>query len=275
MHHIVQANLFNETGFTALVGELEDQGLPYTVVKVVPFAHTLEPDISPEGPVMVWGATTLGHIAAERGWKPGQIQNEKFDMRYLKQRFGPYFLNDDAEFCAFGDLQFEGRRFIRPVHDSKTFSGTVMDNTGLVKWQQQVLDVSDGYSTLRVDTPAMHASLKELTLEARFFVVEGRVVTGSLYRFEGRPAQQRRVDGNPVFKPLEEFARKMLLVDCSRKELTPVEPIAQAYALDVAQVEGGDYTVVEINTINSSGFYACNMSAVIRALEAMQLQAVV
>lgn len=271
MLHIVQSNLFNERGFQELIGALESNGCPYTVVKVVPFSHELEPDVRPDGPVMVWGATTLGHIAAERGWEPGRLQNEKFDMRYLRARFGPHFLNSDAQFCAFGNLKFEGQKFIRPVHDSKSFTGAVIDGAELEGWKRQVLDVSDGYSTLRMDTPAMHASLKEIWLEARFFIVGNKPVTGSLYRFEGRPVQ-RRIDGDPMFQELEEFARQMPLVDCSRMELTPAEPIAMAYALDVALPKGGGGPkVVEVNSINSSGFYKCDMGAVVRALENMVL----
>lgn len=275
MHHIVQDNLFNEFGFRTLVEALEEQKVPYTVVKVVPFAHVIEPDINPEGPVMVWGATTLGHIAAERGWKPGRFQNEKFDMRYLKQRFGPYFLNEDAQFCTFGELEYEGVKFIRPVHDSKTFSGTVMDGSELREWKQKVLDVSDGYSTLTMDTPVMYASPKKIELEARFFIVDGKVVSGSSYRTLGRQIMYQRVDANnPLFSQLLQFAKDSLWTDCSRQELTPPEPIAPAYVLDVAQVEGEKlmdrFKVVEINTINSSGFYATDMSAVIRALESLR-----
>lgn len=149
----------------------------------------------------------------------------------------------------------------------KTFSGAVMDGGELEKWKRQVLGVSSGYSTLTMGTPAMHAGPKDIELEARFFVVDNVVVTGSSYRTLGRQIMYDRVDAdNPLFGPLLDFARKMVLVDCSRTELTPAEPIAQAYVLDVAQA-GGEPKVVEVNTINSAGFYASDMGAVVRALE--------
>lgn len=196
MHHVVQENLFNEFGFRDLLVALEDNECQYTVVKVVPFAHELEPDINPEGAVMVWGATTLGHIAVEKGWKPGRFQNEKFDMRYLTKRFGPYMLNDDAQFCTFGELEYEGLKFVRPVHDSKSFSGTVLDGAELAEWKQRVLNVSDGYTTLTMDTPVMYAESKKIDLEARFFIVDGTIVTGSSYRTLGRQIMYQRVDSN-------------------------------------------------------------------------------
>lgn len=272
MYHVVQDNLFNEYGFRDLLVALDANGCQYTVVKVIPFAHQLEPDINPEGSVMVWGATTLGHIAVEKGWKPGRFQNEKFDMRYLTTRFGPYMLNADAKFCTFDELQYEGLKFIRPVHDSKSFSGTVMDGAELAAWKQKVLDVSDGYATLRPETPVMYAEPKNIDLEARFFIVDGSVVSGSSYRSLGRQILYQRIDGNnPLFRPMVDFVRDMLAVDFTESdsyESSYAEPIDKAFVMDVGQI-GNEYKVVEINTINSAGFYATDMGAVVRALENM------
>jgi hypothetical protein len=266
---------------------LEENGCQYTVVKVLPharkgdviehnfdesvhFAHELE--LPPDDTVMVWGATTLGHIAVEKGWKPGRFQNDKFDMRYLTKRFGPHMLNSDAKFCTFSELEFEGLKFIRPVHDSKSFSGTVIAGDELAKWKTRVLDVSDGYATLRPETEVMYAEPKDIDLEARFFIVDGTVVSGSSYRSLGRQILYQRIDGNnPLFRPMVDFVRDMLAVDFTESdsyESTYAEPIAEAFVMDIGQV-GDQYKVVEINTINSAGFYATDMGAVVRALENM------
>lgn len=274
MHHIVQANLFNEFGFKSLLDALQEVGVPYTVVQVIPFSHQLEPDINPEGAVMVWGATTLGHIAVEKGWKPGRFQNEKFDMRYLTKRFGPYMLNDDAQFCTFGELEYEGMKFIRPVHDSKLFSGTVLDGTELAEWKKKIEDTSDGYATLTMGTPVMYAEPKKIDLEARFFIVDGTIVTGSSYRTLGRQVMYQRVDStNPLFYPMVEFVKDMLAVDCTESDTydsTYAEPIDLAYVMDIGLVDD-EYKVVEINTLNSAGFYASDMRAVVQALEELNV----
>jgi hypothetical protein len=288
MHHVVQENLFNEFGFRDLLVALENNGCKYTVVKVLPharkggiiehnfdesvhLAHELE--LPSDEAVMVWGATTLGHIAVEKGWKPGRFQNDKFDMRYLTKRFGPYMLNDDAQFCTFGELAFEGTKFIRPVHDSKSFSGTMIDGAELAEWKKRVEDTSDGYATLTMDTPVMYASPKKIDLEARFFIVDGTIVTGSSYRTLGRQIMYQRVDSNnPMFQPMVEFVKDMLAVDCTDEsdtyDSTYAEPIEVAYVMDIGLVDG-EYKVVEINTLNSAGFYASDMGAVVRALEAL------
>jgi hypothetical protein len=288
MHHIVQDNLFNEFGFKTLLDALEENGCQYTVVKVLAHAregdiidHNFGPDVvfahelKLEGSVMVWGATTLGHIAVEKGWKPGRFQNEKFDMRYLKARFGPHFLNDDAQFCPFSELNFEGSKFVRPVHDSKSFSGTLIDGVALAEWKNRIMDLSnDGYISLTPETPVMYAEPKKIDLEARFFIVDGTLVTGSSYRTLGRQIMYQRVDSNnPLFHPMVEFVKDMLAVDCSESDTydsTYAEPIDTAYVMDIGLC-GGEYKVVEINTLNSSGFYASDMGAVVRALEGLNV----
>jgi len=272
MHHVVQTDLFHEYGYTTIINALNEQQVPYTVVKVAPFAQRgdiveakYDSDIpyahnlNIEGKVMVWGSTTHGHIAAEKGWKPGRFQNDNFDMRVLFEKYGANMLSSDAKFCTFGELEYTGMKFIRPVHDSKTFSGVVMDGSGLAEWKKRVLDVTDGYSTLRSDTPVMYASPRNIELEARFFVVNGRVVTGSSYRTLGRQCMYQRIDSlNPLFHPLLRYAQGQ--VDWWSPD--------DAFVLDVGVVDGIPY-VLEINSINGAGFYACDMNAVVKALENM------
>lgn len=273
MHHVVQANLFNEFGFKTLLDALHENGCPYTVVKVIPFAHTLEPEVefSPDEAVMVWGSLTLGGIAHERGWVPGCFQNENFDMRVLAKRFGKHFLNADATFCTFEEMDFKEPMFCRPVHDTKTFTGAVVHPEELTEWKRRVIELSNtGYSSLTPDTPVMYASLKDVDFEARFFIVDGTIVTGSSYRTLGRQIMYHRVDSNnPLFHPMLEFVKDMLAVDCQESDTydsTYAEPIDVAYVMDIGLVDG-EYKVVEVNCINSAGFYACDMRAVIRALE--------
>ena len=112
----------------AASGTFEELGSPYSVVKIVPFSHDLE-GVSgawPESgvPVMAWGMTTVEEVAKRLGWKPGVFKNANFDMRVLHQNYGGAMLNSDAEFHRLGEVPgFEGARFIRPVHDTKSFTG--------------------------------------------------------------------------------------------------------------------------------------------------------
>lgn len=251
MHHVVQENLFNEIGFSVLLKALEDNNCPYTIVKVLPhakrgdiidhnfgkdvvFAHEL--DFPADKKVMVWGSLTLDGIAKERGWNPGCFQNENFDMRYLNKRFGGYMLNSDAVFCTFAEINFNTPMFCRPVHDTKTFSGELIDPADLPKWKDSILHMSNtGYSMLTPDTPVMYATPKSVGLEARLFVVDGTIVSGSSYRSLGGQILYQRIDyNNPLFHPLLAFARDMLCIDFAEEYGDNWgKPIAPAFVIDV------------------------------------------
>ena len=103
------------------------------------------------------------------------------------------------------------------------------------------------------------ASPKQVNEEARFFVVDGRVVAGSTYRVHGRVLYRSVDSSNPLYLPLRQFAEWMA------REWQP----AEAFVLDVARMgpEFKDLRVVEVNCLNSSGFYDANMLAVVKAIE--------
>ena len=255
MHHIVQDNLFSEFGFRKLLRALEELELPHTVVGVSS-SREIVPDVRPEGPVMVWGSITLGRIAAERGWRPGRFYSEHFDMRMLHEKYGDHMLNADVSYCEFGSIpEFQERRFIRPVHDTKAFSGKVVSWPETKEWKEKVLAAPNDSARLKRNTLVMLSSVKTIGLEARFFVVDGRVVSGSTYRTLGQTVYQD-VRNYPMAKPLLYFAQQM--VDSWQPD--------RAFVIDVAEAEG-EQKIVEINCINSAGFYDIDMRAVVMALE--------
>jgi len=261
MHHVVQNGLFSEFGFKNLMNALEKQEIPYTVVEVVPSSHEIIPNITADGPIMVWGAITLGRIAAERGWKPGRFMNHNFDMRVWLEKYQSHMLNGDAIFSELGSIsEFKGRRFIRPVHDSKLFSGTAMSWAEIEEWRKKILNVSDGYVSLDLTTPVMVSSVKDISLEARFFVVDGQVISGSTYRTL-RQILYREVHEYPMAHPLLDFAQRM--ADLWEPD--------KAFVIDVAEVDG-EPKIIELNCINSSGFYATNVNAVVMAIENLDLE---
>ena len=277
MHHVIQKNLFNEFGFRYLIEALELNKYEYTIVNVIPFSHELTPDIeiSSQEKVMVWGSLTLDGIAKERGWKPGSFQNENFDMRILHKIYGDKYLNSDAVFCAFAEMNFDAPMFCRPVHDTKTFSGSVIYPDDLKEWKERIIHLSNtGYSSLRPNTPVMYASSKKVDFEARFFIVDGKVITGSTYRNFGEVMYQRVEYNNPMFHPMLQFAEQMVAYWSPIRG--PVQelgihsshkgPHDSGFVLDIASING-EYKVIEINCLNSSGFYLCDMNAVVRALE--------
>src|SRR5262245_53723439 len=75
--------------------------------------------------------------------------------------------NAPASLEGFPSLR--GRRFIRPVHDSKLFSGTVMSWAEIEEWRKKMLNGSDGSASLDLTIPVMASSVKQTSLEPKFY----------------------------------------------------------------------------------------------------------
>ncbi|MNV68283.1 hypothetical protein D3C71_1611220 [compost metagenome] len=85
------------------------------------------------------------------------------------------------------------------------------------------------------------------------FIVAGQVVSGSSYMINGLFDVTQ-----PVPSDVEEFAQKMIGI------YSP----AKAFVLDIAVIQEG-LKIVEINNINSSGFYNCNIEKIVKALNSL------
>ena len=253
---VVQENIQNEDKYEAFVAALRDLNVEHTIVKVVPFARTLIPDVNPVGRVVAWGSVSMDYVSKTKGWVPGTFLNDNFNQVVWSAAYGDNMLNADYEVHEFGSIpKFEGTKFIRPVHDMKVFSGMVVHGEEVENWKEAIQRISDGYSSLRPETPVSVSSVKELAMEWRLFVVGGKVVAGSRYRQYGL-TDIRLIESDSA--PWQ-FAQKM--VDLWQP--------ADAFVIDVVSMMNGDMKVVEINCINSAGFYAADMRAVVEAIEAL------
>lgn len=96
------------------------------------------------------------------------------------------------------------------------------------------------------------AKLKEILLEWRFFVVNGKPITASLYKRGG----EVRYDAN-VDQRVWDFAQKVCDTWCPNPAL----------ALDICENADKELKVMEINSICSAGFYALDMFKFVAAIE--------
>ncbi|MFZ6681682.1 ATP-grasp domain-containing protein [Undibacterium sp. Tian12W] len=247
MHWVIQRSIFKPGNYDLLIQALDSLEVVYTSVTIKPGTYDLEPAVKLTGKVYVCGAIKLAKIANERGWLPGSLLNENFNFNVWQQHLGSELLNHAVGTGKLADIDTARYKqfFIRPMEDNKAFDGTVIDNEMLADWR------SDPEKSNLLELDVMVSPVKDIYREYRLFVVNGRVVTGSLYKMAGRPQVSADLDD-------EVLAYAQTVVS----KWTP----AQAFVMDVCLSEDG-YKVIEFNNINSSGFYA---SDVLKYVDAIQ-----
>lgn len=267
MFWVVQNNLWNEMNFMNMIDCLVRLEIPHEIIKVIPFINEIagennEPNYTwspPAGiPTFVCGGTTLVKIAQKKGWMPGVFLNENFDNRVQLEKWGYHMLNHDSVVRQFGDIPtsiLPEQFFIRPVLDDKSFSGHVSTLDKLRIWQKKVIKLRDVYTSLDENTLVSIASVKQIHKEHRFFIVDGKIATYSTYKLGDRVVKRND------FLTVE-------LTNFVNARIAEWQP-DRAFVIDIAET-ASDFKIIEVNCINSSGFYACDVMKLVIAIEKMK-----
>ena len=262
MHWILQDNLFNEAAYQVLLETLERFELPHSVHKVVPFVGELlpEPELSTKN-VMCMGSYSLRHAAKKYGWNPGVFDLEPMDFKVQRTIWGQEMLNADSKVVKFKDASFGDHEdlFIRPIQDSKVFAGKVFQREEFEDWQRKVVVLEHDYgNSLTKDTLIQVSPPKVIYVEARFWIVKGEIVTSSIYK------RGKRVEySTEVPNCYHRYVYKML---AAWQKRTNGKLPHDAFVIDIADTPEG-MKIVEINTLNSCGFYAADIQKLVMALE--------
>lgn len=256
MKWVIQDNIFNEVFFDKLLEYLGRMEIPYELVKCVPFTGDMLPEPKIEGKAIAIGSYSYTNKAKALGWNPGSWTNENFDYRVWSEKWKGLCLNEPALVCDFAKVPFtEELFFLRPCADDKIFTGAVYSWDEYYEWRKKIdLLVRDNTTIdLNHDTPVVVAEPKHIVSEYRFVVINGHVISGSLYKSNGVGIQ----------KEVEEHETELLDFV---KHVVSVWTPADVFALDIA-LHDGKYYVLEMGNFNSAGLYHCDIQKIVNALE--------
>ncbi len=255
MFYLIQKNVFKFEHYDVIFEALNRLGLEYEVVDCPPFTDRLEFNTTRKD-VFCFGSVKMAGQAVKEGWYPGSFYGGNHDFLAYKDEYKDNLLNYDSEICGFAEpLDFtryiDRALFIRPCKDSKVFNGAVYSK---MKWEDLVYNsLTNGHVTiLTPDTPIQVSEVKVVYREIRVWIVDGKVVTASYYRYHTNSVFFEEVEPEAL-----EFAQRMV----------DIYQVAEAFVMDVCYTPDG-WKIVEINCINCSGFYKGDMQKVIMALEA-------
>lgn len=246
-----------ESGFPSFADAAEDAGHKVYRVKYKPIAQMIEgdmPDLGIYEPVIAYGTIQFCKVFERlfgKHYRPGLFYNpavksfEKFAVHY--NELG-WLLNDDYYILPFGEV--ESRRkggipfFIKPLSGLKDFVGQVIT-------ADQFADLSP-FHPIPPETLCVISAAKDIQAEFRYVIVEGRVITGSEYRWDN--VLDVRIDTHPACDALANLVATYHWQPDS------------VYICDIALTGDSSAHIIELNAFSSSGLYACDTNKIVAAV---------
>jgi hypothetical protein len=250
MRWLVQNSGVADTFTTKLISELIHQDKTWYGFGCTPDGEKLTglEDFNYDIPTLVFGSTrAMQIISSESNFKPGVFYSDEwFDPSFLIGKRDD-LLNGKQTKTYVGTIRQDWIReavFIKSVMP-KVLSGQVIEPEEYYDWILENERLLEGEEIIC-------SPVEKIEKEWRFFVINGSVVTGSLYRWNGLTMSNEPISGE-VYKVAQDMARKFL----------PHPTIT----MDICLLRSGEYKLVEFNCIGSSGLYKSDVGLLVRALE--------
>lgn len=248
MKWLVQNNLYREEqDFEVVKNTFERFGIEYFELSVSKGKLIPEPELD-DSPIMILGGYSLMRYAVENNLTPGCFSNN-MDMTSWINHYKENMLNFDSKILPLGKVDEDGCFFLRPEHDSKEFSGLTFDNRE--EFEQWRIDTIATSIICDENTSVVVSELKCIHRETRFFIIDGEIISASVYKINGDPRTSTYINQEEI-----DFVNEMINL------WTP----NRAFVMDVATTDNG-MKIVELNCINCSGFYEADIQKIIMTLD--------
>jgi len=133
---------------------------------------------------------------------------------------------------------------MKPDNDMKDFCGDIVDSKEIRKFYETV---SAGGFCFDPNIDVVLCKPKSIGFEYRLFMIDDRVIAKSSYRLKSMIVQDQ-----PVPDAVVNFA-------IAQSRIWRPDHV---YVMDVCETDDG-HKIVEFNCFNASGFYNCNIDAIV------------
>lgn len=253
---IIQNNLIAENDLKQIQAACMSFGIDFEEVTVIPFSSEI-PEFTTDDKINIYyGATTfIDNLYKQREKPIGVFFDEyNFSIENYINKWGKFMLNDEAEITTFGEFSkknYDDEKlfFVRPDADDKSFVGDVRSFLKMKQWNESF----QKFDNVQLDenTKIIVAEPYNIEKEWRNYIVNGKVVTSSLYR-KNFKLNKSAID---IPQSMIEFVEERC------KEYQPNE----IFVMDIALC-GGDYYIIECGCMNSVGLYACDVKKLVKKI---------
>lgn len=255
MFYLIQSNIYSDPDHHKVFEALEELGLPYFAIEFTD--KVTEIDLPTDRTdIFVYGSVKLARFTKRyENWSPGSFYGGNHLYEIYSKEYGPHLLNAESSVHRFADaLEWKPgeQKFIKPFQVAKIFTGKVFTETKWTDFVSRSLE-NPPNPLLTADALVQASVPQQIIKEARLWIVGGTVVAGVYYKFNGDVAFEREVAPEGI-----EFAREML----------DIYEVADAFVMDICLTVDQGWKIVEVNCINSAGFYpGLNIKSLFKSLE--------
>lgn len=195
-------------------------------------------------------------IQRETNWIPGVWGNRKnLECTHYYPKLGKFLLNSDYIMLPYGELLRNSeflfntlgkntQLFVRPSSPSKTFTGQTISG---YHYEDDVKRL--GFYDVEPESLVIVSSPKDIDVEWRMIVIDGKVVAGSQYKTE------------TLTQIREGYPDEVLIY---AQEIADTYRLDDAYVIDVAK-SNSELKLIEVNSFSSSGWYLADKPAIVSA----------
>jgi hypothetical protein len=215
--------------------------------------------------VIFHGSLQHGRRVVQTKCYPGiYLTLENYECHRYYGHFGEHLLNSNYIMMGLNDVLRNKNRifgrfgtdslFIRPSNGYKSFPGQTLP---YLNFDQEFDILTKSYGGIDLGKLVVVSPVQEINEEYRFIVVDGKVVSGSLYMdTNNRKSWAAYYDKECTDLGAIKFA----------SEMAEIYQPDRAYTLDVCKLTNGDYKLIEINSFCCASMYGCNYDNVVKAI---------
>lgn len=262
---LLQSSHRNDIVLRQEVEALNKLGYPWKDFGVIPFTTEITGLDEPLEFIIVRAGTKIASLVKENKthWmRKGMFYNTPgfFDQQVHRWSELP-MLNSDVEFFDLSlhqALSFSEAKFVKPTNDLKAF------NAGILEAGQTVQEFIGGslHQPHAFKEHILVSSVKDVVDEYRFFVIDGKVITGSQYK----------VNKQLKYQSLIIFDKDHVDAAAYAAEQATIFKPDDVFTLDICKTADGKYSIVEYNCFNCSGLYACDVPKLFAAVNELMVK---
>lgn len=253
MYFLIQSNIYSDPDHDKIFNILERLGLEHESINLNADMNIIETK-EKRNDVFVYGSVKLARLAKKNThWTPGSFYGGNHLFEIYSKYYKDNLINYNYEVFKFDqvtDWQAHEEKFIKPYKDAKIFTGKVFNKNSWSDFVEEAL--INPKTPMLTKTSLVQVSIPTTIIkEARIWIIGEQIIDSVYYKFNGDIPFEGQVASEGIA-----FA----------KEMIKLFNVADAFVMDIGYTSNG-WKIVEINCINSSGFYPnSNVESVFRAL---------